>query len=164
MPEACLSQRIGHERRWVEQNQRPGIARDALRGVSIDVLTLLRTLTFGDPHPASASPTVVVALDEETFRTTPFEGSPSVTWTPEIGRVLNAVIAGGSKVVGFDVVFATSIEQSAVPFGDDTLGARLRGFDRDYLRALALGARAGKVVLGEVQLGSAGRVHTRWHR
>ena len=88
---------------------------DALRGVSIDVLTLLRTLTFGDPHPASASPTVVVALDEETFRTTPFEGSPSVTWTPEIGRVLNAVIAGGSKVVGFDVVFATSIEQSAVP-------------------------------------------------
>jgi serine phosphatase RsbU (regulator of sigma subunit) len=27
----------------------------------------------------------------------------------------------------------------------------LRGFDRDYLRALALGARAGKVVLGEVQ-------------
>ena len=124
---------------------------DALRGVSIDVLTLLRTLTFGDPHPASASPTVVVALDEETFRTTPFEGSPSVTWTPEIGRVLNAVIAGGSKVVGFDVVFATSIEQSAVPFGDDTLGARLRGFDRDYLRALALGARAGKVVLGEVQ-------------
>jgi hypothetical protein len=45
------------------------------------VLTRLRTLTFGDPHPASASPTVVVALDEETFHTAPFEGSPSVTWT-----------------------------------------------------------------------------------
>jgi serine phosphatase RsbU (regulator of sigma subunit) len=38
-----------------------------------------------------------------------------------------------------------------VPFGDETLGARLRGFDREYLRALALGARAGKVVLGQVQ-------------
>ena len=93
----------------------------------------------------------MVALDEETFRTPPFEGSPSVTWTPEIGRVLTAIIDGGAKVVGFDIVFPTSIEQSAVPFGDETLGARLRGFDRDYLRALALGARAGKVVLGEVQ-------------
>ena len=93
----------------------------------------------------------MVALDEETFRTPPFEGSPSVTWTPEIGRVLTAIIDGGAKVVGFDIVFPTSIEQSAVPFGDETLGAALRGFDRDYLRALALGARAGKVVLGEVQ-------------
>jgi hypothetical protein len=27
---------------------------------------------------------VVVAIDEETFRTPPFEGTPSVTWTPEI--------------------------------------------------------------------------------
>jgi adenylate cyclase len=36
-------------------------------------------------------------------------------------------------------------------FEKSRLGARLRGFDRDYLRALALGARAGKVVLGEVQ-------------
>jgi serine phosphatase RsbU (regulator of sigma subunit)/CHASE2 domain-containing sensor protein len=93
----------------------------------------------------------VLALDEETFRTPPFEGSPSVTWTPEIGRVLSAIIDGGAKVVGFDIVFPTSIEQSAVPFGDETLGARLGGFDRDFLRALALGARAGKVVLGEVQ-------------
>ena len=93
----------------------------------------------------------MVAIDEETFRTPPFEGSPSATWTPEIGRVLTAIIDGGAKVVGFDVIFPTSIEQSAVPFGDETLGARLRGFDRDYLRALALGARAGKVVLGQVQ-------------
>ena len=93
----------------------------------------------------------MVAIDEETFRTPPFDGTPSVTWTREIGQVLTAVIDGGAKVVGFDVVFPTSIEQSAVPFGDETLGARVRGFDRDYLRALALGARAGKVVLGQVQ-------------
>ena len=112
---------------------------------------MLRWRAFGDAHPPASSPTVVLALDEETFRTPPFEGSPSVTWTPEIGRVLTAIIDGGAKVVGFDIVFPTSIEQSAVPFGDETLGARLRGFDRDYLRALALGARAGKVVLGEVQ-------------
>ena len=126
-------------------------ALDGVRGFSIDLLTMLRWHAFGDVHPSGSSPAVVLALDEETFRTPPFEGSPSVTWTPEIGRVLSAIIDGGAKVVGFDIVFPTSIEQSAVPFGDETLGARLGGFDRDFLRALALGARAGKVVLGEVQ-------------
>jgi serine phosphatase RsbU (regulator of sigma subunit) len=124
---------------------------DGLRGFSIDVLTMLRWYAFGDRYPPASSPAVVVALDEETFRTPPFEGTPSVTWTPEIGRVLTAIIDSGAKVVGFDIVFPTSIEQSAIPFGDETLGARLRGFDREYLRALALGARAGKVVLGQVQ-------------
>ena len=124
---------------------------DGLRGWSIDLLTMLRWRSFGDLHAPASSPAVVVALDEETFRTAPFAGSPSVTWTPEIARVLNAIIDGGAKVIGFDIVFPTSIEQSAVPFGDDTLGGRLHGFDRDYLRALALGARDGKIVLGEVQ-------------
>jgi serine phosphatase RsbU (regulator of sigma subunit)/CHASE2 domain-containing sensor protein len=124
---------------------------DGVRGLSIDLLTMLRWHVFGDRHAAAASPAVVVALDEETFRTPPFAGSPSVVWTPAVGRVLGALIEGGAAVVGFDVVFPTSIEQSAVPFGDDTLGARLHGFDRDFLRALALGARAGKVVLGEAQ-------------
>ena len=38
--------------------------------------------------------------------------------------MLTAIIDGGAKVVGFDIVFPTSIEQSAVPFGDETLGAR----------------------------------------
>ena len=126
-------------------------ALDAVRGLSIDLLTALRWRAFGNAHPPAASPAVVVALDEETFRTPPFEGTPSVTWTREIGQVLTAIIDGGAKVVGFDIVFPTSIEQSAMPFGDETLGARVRGFDRDYLRALALGARAGKVVLGQVQ-------------
>jgi adenylate cyclase len=123
-------------------------ALDALRGWSIDILTALRWRTFGNSAP---SPSVVVALDEETFNTPPFEGTPSVTWTREIGRVLTAILDGGATVVGFDIVFPTSIEQSTVPFGDETLGARVRGFDRDYLRALALGARAGKIVLGQVQ-------------
>jgi serine phosphatase RsbU (regulator of sigma subunit) len=124
---------------------------DGLRGLSIDVLTALRWHAFGNAQLPTSSPAVVVAFDEETFRTPPFEGTPTVTWTREIGRVLTAILDGGAKVVGFDIIFPTSIEQSEVPFGDETLGARLRGFDRDYLRALALGARAGKVVLGEVQ-------------
>jgi adenylate cyclase len=126
-------------------------ALDAARGLSVDILTALRWRAFGNAHDPNASPTVVVALDEATFRTPPFEGTPSVTWTRELGQVVNALIDGGAKVVGFDIIFPTSIEQSGVPFGEETLGARVRGFDRDYLRALALGARAGKVVLGQVQ-------------
>ena len=124
---------------------------DTLRGLSIDILTALRWRICGNAHPPESSATVVVALDEETFRTPPFEGTPSITWTPEIGRVLTALIEGGAAVVGFDLVFSTSLEQSTAPFGTETLGARVRGFDRDFLRALALGARAGKVVLGQVQ-------------
>jgi serine phosphatase RsbU (regulator of sigma subunit)/CHASE2 domain-containing sensor protein len=130
-------------------------ALDGLAGLSLDVLTALRWRVFGNAHPPAASPAVVVAIDEETFRTPPFAGTPTVTWTRELGRVLTALIDGGAAIVGFDVVFPTSIEQSELPFGDDTahetLGARLRGFDRDFLRALALGARANKVVLGETQ-------------
>ena len=124
---------------------------DPVRGLSIDILTALRWRAFGNAHAPDSSPVVVVALDEETFRTPPFEGTPAVTWTPQIAQVLNALIDGGAKIVGFDIIFPTSIEQSAVPFAGETLGARVRGFDRDYLRALALGARADKVVLGQVQ-------------
>ena len=80
---------------------------DGLRGLSIDVLTMLRWRAFGNAHSLMSSPVVVVALDEETFRTAPFEGTPSVTWTREIGRVLTAIVDGGAKVVGFDIVFPT---------------------------------------------------------
>jgi adenylate cyclase len=124
---------------------------DAARGMSLDLLTMLRWRAFGNAQTPESSRAVVVALDEETFRTPPFEGTPSVTWTRPIGRVLSAIIEGDASVVGFDIIFPTSIEQSAMPFGDATLGERVRGFDRDYLRALALSARAGKVVLGAVQ-------------
>src|ERR1700675_648575 len=127
-------------------------ALDTVRGLSIDFLTALRWRAFGNAHAPASSDAVVVALDEETFRTPPFDGTPSVTWTHEIGQVLTAVIDGGAKVVGFDIVFSTSIEQSAVPYDGDTLGAGVHGFARDFLRALGLGARAGKVVLGEAQI------------
>jgi len=127
---------------------------DPLRGLSIDTLTALRWRTLGARHDPASSPTVVIALDEATYRTPPFRGSPTVAWTREIGRVVDATVAGGARVVGFDIVLPTSIEESAIPFDDGTLGAHLRGFDRDFLRALALPARDGKIVLGEVQHGA----------
>ena len=120
-----------------------------IRGLSLDILTALRWEMFGRRHDASASPAVVVAMDEESLHAAPFEGSPMLTWTGEIGRVLGAVLEGGAKVAGFDVVIPNSIEQSEIPFGEGMLGEKVRGFDRDFLRALAAASAAGKVVLGE---------------
>jgi adenylate cyclase len=121
-----------------------------VHGWSIDALIALRWEAFGTRRDPASAPVVVIALDEETSETPPFKGSPTLTWTTEIGRVLSAVIDGGAKVVGFDIVFPRSIEQSELPFGDDLLGARMHGFDRAFLRSLATGSAAGKVVLGEV--------------
>jgi len=126
---------------------------DIAHGLSIDILTALRWEMFGGRKDPAASPTVVVAIDEESYQTPPLKGSPTLTWTGEIGRVLTAILEGGAKVVGFDVVFPTSIEQSQIPFGDGSLGDKVRGFDRDFLRALAAGSSAGKVLLGEVLRG-----------
>ena len=120
-----------------------------MRGWSLDALTTLRWYAFGERRPPGESSTVVIALDEETYATPPFKGSPTLTWTGDIGRVVAAAIEGGARVVGFDVVFASSLEELQIRFGDGALGAKLRGFDRDYLRALASGGRAGKIVLGE---------------
>jgi len=128
-------------------------ATNPVRGWTLDALTTLRWYAFGERRPPRASSTVVIALDEETYAAPPFKGSPTLTWTDDIGRVVSAAIDGGARVVGFDVVFASSLEDSQIRFGDDTLGAKLHGFDRNYLRALASGGRAGKIVLGETESG-----------
>jgi adenylate cyclase len=122
-----------------------------MRGWSLDAETTLRWLAFGERRAPGDSSTVVIALDEETYASPPFKGSPTLTWTGDIGRVVSAAIEGGARVVGFDMVFASSIEDSQIRFGDDTVGDKLRGFDRDYLRALAGGGRAGEIVLGETE-------------
>jgi adenylate cyclase len=124
-------------------------ALDRIHGLSLDILTALRFEMFGKRSNPETSPTVVVAIDEESYRAAPFKGSPTLTWTGEIGRVLNAIVDGGAKVVGFDMVIPTSIEQSEIPFAEGMLGEKVRGFDRDFLRALATAAAPGKVVLGE---------------
>lgn len=120
-----------------------------LQGLSLDVLTALRGKLIGDRRDPAMSPVVVVAIDGETYDTPPFKGSPTQTWTREIGRVLGSISDGGAKVIGFDVIFPSSIEQSEIPFGDTPLGARMKGFDRDYLIALRQAADANKLVLGE---------------
>lgn len=125
-------------------------ALDPIRGLSLDILTALRWRMFASAPDPAASPAVVVAIDEESYRAAPFKGSPTLTWTAEIGRVLGAIIDGGARVVGFDMVIPTSIELSQIPFGDGVLGDKVRGFDRDFLRALASASTSGKIVLGEI--------------
>src|SRR5262245_1500180 len=102
---------------------------ERVHGLSLDILTALRFELYGAKRDAATSPTVVVAIDQETYQTLPFKGSPTLTWTREIGRVLNAIIEGGAKVTGFDIIFPTSIEQSQIPFGEELVGGRMRGFD-----------------------------------
>ncbi len=91
-----------------------------------------------------------MAIDGETYETPPFRGSPTQTWTREISRVLGSITEGGAKVIGFDVIFQSSIEQSEIPFGDASFGSRVKGFDRDYLIALRKLSDSGKLVLGEM--------------
>src|SRR6201987_3423937 len=97
-------------------------------GWSIDALTALRWKLLGPQRDAAAAPVAVIAIDEETYETPPFKGSPTLIWTTEIGRVLTAVLDGGAKVAGFDIVFANSIEQSEIPFGDEMGGNKRRVF------------------------------------
>ncbi|MFT4115642.1 CHASE2 domain-containing protein [Bradyrhizobium sp.] len=121
-----------------------------LQGLSLDILTAIRGKIAGDKRDPANSPVVVVAIDGETYDTPPFKGSPTQTWTREIGRVLGSIADGGAKVIGFDVIFMNSIEQSQIPFGDTSFGSRIRGFDRDYLIALRQLSDNGKLVLGEI--------------
>ena len=117
---------------------------DRLGGLSIDTLFWLRATVFGRLHAPETSPTVVVALDEETHRRAPFEAMPSPFWTRDIAPVLDAMIAGGAKVVGFDIIFSKAVDQ---------VDEKLRGFERPFLMSLRRGADQGKLLLGKVQHG-----------
>ena len=110
---------------------------ERLELISVDVLHALRHQFIQAPR--GSSPTVVIALDEETYRTEPFASIPKVLWTPQLARVIDAAVQSGVKVVGLDVIFPT------------TASKYIKGFDREFLVALRNGARQGKVVLGKVQ-------------
>jgi adenylate cyclase len=112
---------------------------DLLKGWSIDGLFWLRYQAYGPLHPASASPSVVIAIDEETYHRPPFEGLPKALWTPQLATVLDRVIEADAAVVGFDAIFAESVE-SIVP-----------GYDRQFLVGLRRASNDGRVVLGKVQ-------------
>ena len=115
----------------------PGL--DRLGGLSLDVLFWLRHQVFGPRHAPATSPAVIVAIDEETYRTEPFHSLPKVMWTKQLAAVVDATLAGGASVVGFDVIYPTSVERF------------IKGFDRELLITLKRASKAGRVVLGKVQ-------------
>ncbi|HUN49283.1 MAG TPA: adenylate/guanylate cyclase domain-containing protein [Stellaceae bacterium] len=110
-----------------------------LEGPGIDVLFWLRQRILGSPQSPADSPVVVIGIDEETYRRPPFADTPRVMWTPQAAKILNAVLDAGATVVGFDSVYATSIE----PF--------IPGYERDFLRSLHRAGSERRLVLGYMQ-------------
>lgn len=82
---------------------------------------------------------VVIAIDEETYRTPPFRDKPKVMWTEQIGAVLDGVREAGAAVIGFDIILPTSVASLD------------RTYDREFLLALRRAANENKIVLAKVQ-------------
>jgi adenylate cyclase len=116
-----------------------GLIAPRLAGPSIDLLFWLRQTLVPEASDPGKSRTVVIAIDEESQKRPPFSELPHVMWTPQIAKVLTAVVDAGASSVGFDAIFPTSGDQIAP------------GFDRDFLLALRHGAQQHRVVLGEAQ-------------
>jgi adenylate cyclase len=57
----------------------------------------------------------------------------------QIAAVMNAVLDGGASVVGFDLISPTSVER------------HVRGFDREFLKALNRASRKRQVALAKIQ-------------
>jgi adenylate cyclase len=99
--------------------------RDPADGLSIDLLYLLARSAKIERNATLDDRTLVIAIDEETYRRAPFEGVPSPLWTPQVATVLNAVMDGGAKVIGLDVIFSTSAS-AVIPNYDKPLRQALR--------------------------------------
>ena len=113
--------------------------RDYADGLSIDLLYLLAHKTGLERAALAGDRTIVIAIDEETYRRPPFQGVPQALWTPQVATVLNAVLDGGAKVVGLDTIFSTSA--SSV----------VSNYDKDLRQSLNRGNKEGRIVLGSVQ-------------
>ncbi len=115
------------------------LAREIADGLSIDLLYLLAHETGIEHGPLVEDRTIVIAIDEETYRRPPFEGVPQALWTPQVATVLNALLDGGVKVVGLDTIFSTSAS-TVVP-----------NYDKALRQALHRGGIEDRIVLGSVQ-------------
>jgi len=85
------------------------------------------------------SPIVIVAIDEQTHRTPPFNQTPEVAWTPYLAEVITGISDAGVSVIGLDLIFPKTLDRPDL----------VRGFDRPFLQALSEVGRSGRLVLGE---------------
>ncbi len=110
-----------------------------LDGLGIDALFWLRHQLSLDPRPVSDPPVAVIAIDEETYRRLPFKDTPQVMWTPQHAKILNALLDARATVIGFDIIYSTSVE-SYIP-----------GYERSFLLSLHRGTSDGRIVLSKLQ-------------
>ncbi len=115
---------------------------DGVHRLGIDFLLPVRHALFGPLYPAAESETVIVSIDEETYRTPPFSETPKVAWTPMLAKVVGAVDDAGARVIGFDLIYPTSLDRLDL----------LAGYDKPLLKVMYKAGRAGRLVLGKVRL------------
>ena len=110
-------------------------------GLSFDFLLTLRHVVAGDRHAPGDAQVVVVNIDEATFDAPDFRNKPFALWGPQFATVLDALDGAGAKVIGLDIIFATTA---------DTV---IRGHDLPLRQTLARLASAGRVVLARTDAG-----------
>jgi hypothetical protein len=49
------------------------------------------------PKPSHPAQVLLIAIDEATYGAPPFAGMPTVMWTPQLARVMNAVLDAGLR-------------------------------------------------------------------
>jgi adenylate cyclase len=108
----------------------------------IDFLLPLRHQLFGPLFPPSKSDVVIVAVDEQTYKTDPFANTPKVAWTPYYGYVIDAIDNAGAKAIGLDMVMPTTLDRPEL----------LPGYDRPFLIALRNAADQNRIVMGQFRL------------
>lgn len=112
---------------------------ERLQGLGIDSLYRLRDAIYPARYTSGESKTAIVAIDEETYQTPPFKGTPKVLWTKYLATVIESMLEAGVKVIGFDIIFPTSVE------------GQIRGYDREMRVALNRGAQDNRIILGLIQ-------------
>lgn len=135
-------------------------------GLSVDLLHLA-SRRFGDQSRIDPDRTAIIAIDEETYHQPPFDLTPAVSWTPEVAKVLNAVLDGGVKAIGVDTINSQSLEYVRNPnSGDDQQTGDpakenapekeanvLGNYDRQLRAAFAKGAKDNRIVLSYTMQG-----------
>ncbi len=116
---------------------------DFLTRLGTDFLFPLRHWVYGPLFAPAESDVVVVAVDEQSYRTPPLLNTPKVAWTPVLAVILNAVNAADPKVVGVDTIYPTTLDRE---------GLVLR-YDLPMKQALRRAADKGKIVLGKAIFG-----------
>ncbi|NIA69188.1 CHASE2 domain-containing protein [Pelagibius litoralis] len=108
----------------------------AMERPAFDGLLALRHQIYAQQVSRQSAQAVVIGLDRETALRPPFDRLPEALWTPQLAKVMTAMLDSGVAVIAQQQAFTTSAD-AAVP-----------GYDADYLAVLGVAAESGQVVLG----------------